>query len=70
MDLSLVVNGLAGVLNEGLAQSERGGGLSRRGFLRVAITGGAAASVVPGQRGGPWLRRKGIFRIANWAARE
>jgi aryl-alcohol dehydrogenase-like predicted oxidoreductase len=59
MDLSLVVNGLAGLLNEGLAQSERGGGLSRRGFLRVAITGGAAATVAPAAARGAEAAKKG-----------
>src|ERR1041385_78629 len=45
MNLSLIVNSICGFLRDGLVASASAGGLSRRGFLRVAMAGSAVASV-------------------------
>jgi aryl-alcohol dehydrogenase-like predicted oxidoreductase len=50
MDLSIVLNVVSGFLKDGLDVSRRVGGLNRRGFLRLAMTTSAVATVaVPGR---------------------
>lgn len=57
MDLSLVVNGIAGFLRDGLMASAKAGGLSRRGFIRLTMAGSAAVTSVRAAQ--PLAERKG-----------
>lgn len=66
MNLSFVVKGVLGLLNEGLEESARQGGLSRRGFLRVAMAGSAAAGVA----GAPAVRAAEVAKKSDIPYRE
>jgi len=61
MDLSMVLNGILGFFNDGLLESSQRGGLSRRGFLRVAMAGSAAVSVAtPATRAAEADQKQGV----------